>query len=221
MTKQDFLACLSEKLTGLPQNDVGERLRFYGEMIDDRMEEGMTEEDAVAAVGSVDEIAAGIMEDNTAPTSEAEAELSGEENTEPTADDMVPVKAEHRSGRKIKAWEILLLVLGAPIWFSLLVAAVSVAVSLYVVLWSVVVSLWAVVASLSACALYGVVAGIAFAIGESGLVGIALLGAGLACAGLFILFFCGSKVATKGTVLLTGKIARGIKNAFTRKEALS
>ena len=48
MTKQAFLAALGERLVGLPQKDIEERLTFYSEMIDDRMEEGLSEEEAVA-----------------------------------------------------------------------------------------------------------------------------------------------------------------------------
>ena len=57
MTKLQFLFALRDKLAGLPQSDIEERLRFYSEMIEDRMEEGLSEEEAVAAVGTVDEIA--------------------------------------------------------------------------------------------------------------------------------------------------------------------
>lgn len=56
MNKQEFLAALAEGLTGLPQADVEERLAFYGEMIDDRMEEGLTEEEAVKEAGPVQDI---------------------------------------------------------------------------------------------------------------------------------------------------------------------
>lgn len=58
MSKEEFLAQLRRGLAGLPQEDVEERLTFYSETIDDRIEEGLTEEAAVADVGDVDEIAA-------------------------------------------------------------------------------------------------------------------------------------------------------------------
>ena len=45
ITKQEFLLQLREKLSGLPQADIDERVAFYGEMIDDRVEEGLTEEE--------------------------------------------------------------------------------------------------------------------------------------------------------------------------------
>ena len=57
MKKQEFLARLRKSLRGLPKNDVEERLTFYGEMIDDGIEDGLSEEDAVSRIGSVDEIA--------------------------------------------------------------------------------------------------------------------------------------------------------------------
>ena len=46
MNKREFLASLRNGLYGLPQDDIEERLGFYAEMIDDRMEEGLTEEQA-------------------------------------------------------------------------------------------------------------------------------------------------------------------------------
>jgi uncharacterized membrane protein len=150
MTKIKFLLALHDKLSGLPQDDVEERLNFYSEMIEDRMEEGMSEEEAVAAVGSVDEIAAQIVGD--IPLTK-----------------MVKEKIKHK--HRLKAWEIVLLAVGSPIWFSLLIAFLSVVVSLYVSLWSVVISLWSVFVSLIACALYGVVAGAAFSLGENALSG--------------------------------------------------
>ena len=60
MRKQDFLSALKTSLLGLPKQDVEEHLNFYSEMIDDRMEEGRTEEEAVADIGSVEEIATQI-----------------------------------------------------------------------------------------------------------------------------------------------------------------
>ena len=56
MNKTEFLERLGERLSGLPQEDIDERLGFYGEMIDDRMEENLSEEEAVAQIGSMDDI---------------------------------------------------------------------------------------------------------------------------------------------------------------------
>ena len=61
MNKQEFLTELKKALSPLSKADLEERLSFYSEMIDDRMEEGLSEEEAVAAIGSPDEIAAQII----------------------------------------------------------------------------------------------------------------------------------------------------------------
>ena len=53
MDKQEFLSKLRAKLFGLPQKELEERLSFYSEMIDDRIEEGLSEETAVKELGTV------------------------------------------------------------------------------------------------------------------------------------------------------------------------
>lgn len=198
MTKQEFSAQLREKLAGLPQNEIDERVSFYGEMIDDRIEEGMTEEEAVTAIGTVDEIVSQILEE--VPLTKL-------------------VKEKIKSKRRLRAWEIVLLAVGSPIWFSLLVAAFVVALALYISVWSVVISLWAVFGSLVGCVGGGIAAGvICFCFGyiPAGLIFIA---AALVCAGLSIFMFFGCREATNGVLWLTKKSVLGIKNCFVgRKE---
>lgn len=198
MLKQEFLAQLRDALCGLPQRDIDERLTFYSEIIDDRMEEGLSEEEAVAAVGSVDEIFAQVVAD--IPFSKI-------------------AKEKFKPKRRLTAWEIVLLALGSPIWLSLGIAAFAVILSLYISLWAVVISLWAIFAALAGCALGGIVAAIVFACSGNLLTGIAMLGAGILLAGLSIFMFFGCKAATKGTVLLAKKMALSIKNCIIRKEA--
>ena len=43
MRKWEFLSTLKNRLSGFPKQEVEERLNFYSEMIDDRMEEGLNE----------------------------------------------------------------------------------------------------------------------------------------------------------------------------------
>lgn len=206
MTKQEFLSQLRKGLSGLSQDEIEERLTFYSEMIDDRMEEGISEEEAVAEIGPADEIAAQISSD--IPPAEPVPDI-------PPAE---PVKEEIKSKRTLKAWEIVFLVLGAPIWLSLLIAAVAVVCSLYCALWSVVIALWAVDVSLIGSFLGCMVSGTVAALHGSGLAGAVAIGAGFICAGLSILLFFGCRGATKGIAFLTKKIASGIGNLFVRKE---
>ena len=105
MTKKAFLSELRAALSALPEQEQNERLRFYAEMIDDRMEDGMTEEEAVAAVGNTNEIAQRI-------------------HTE------AAVQAPQQG---VRVWLILLLVLGSPLWLSLYAALWAVIISLWAV----------------------------------------------------------------------------------------
>lgn len=197
MLKQEFLDCLRKRLSGLPKGDLEERLSFYGEMIDDRIDEGRTEEEAVADIGSTDEIAAQII-------SEIPLTRITKEKIKPK--------------RKMKAWEIVLLAVGSPIWVPLAIAALVILLSLYIVLWSLVLSVWAVFVALAASALCVAVISVAYAFSISPVAGIAMIGAALFCAGLAIFLFFGSIAATKGAVLLAKKIIFGIKKSLVGKE---
>lgn len=197
MTKLNFLLTLHKKLSALPHEEVEERLNFYSEMIEDRMEDGLTEDEAVAAVGSLDEIAAQVAGD--IPLTKIARETI-------------------RPKRKMKTWEILLLVLGAPLWIPLVISVFSVALSIYISWWSVIISLWAVFGSLVGCGAGAVLFGGGVAVGGNITAGIAMVGLGLVSAGLSIFMFYGCNAATKGTVLLTKKIVLGIKKCFVRKE---
>ena len=119
MSKQEFLAQLRKGLSGLPQDDIEERLTFYSEMIEDRMEDGLSEDEAVSAAGSVDEIVSQAV---------AETPL------------MKISKEKSKSKRQPRAGKIVLLVLGSPIWLSLGIAALAVILSLYISWWAVIIS---------------------------------------------------------------------------------
>ena len=115
MTKYDFLLSLQDRLSGLPQKDVEEQLHFFSEMIDDRMEDGLTEEEAVRAIGSVEDICRHI-------TDGISLSPNPQENRAPER-------------RKLRSWEIIFLILGSPVWLSLVIAALAVVFSLYGSLW--------------------------------------------------------------------------------------
>lgn len=61
MTRVEFLTQLDHKLSALSKEEADEYLAYYAEMLADRMEDGMSEEDAVASLESVDTIAARIL----------------------------------------------------------------------------------------------------------------------------------------------------------------
>lgn len=199
MNKQEFLDALRRALSGIPLEEIEERVGFYGEMIDDRIEEGLSEEEAVAAVGDIDDIVSQTV---------SELPLSA------------LVKKKIRQKRSLRAWEIVLLAVGSPIWLSLLIAVFAVLISVYAVLWSVVASLWAIGAAFAGVFLGGIALGVVYIIYENVFVGIAMIGAALIFAGIAIFWYFGCKAATKGIAILTKKIFLGIKLLFigNRKE---
>lgn len=197
MNKQEFLSLLRQELSGLPEEDIEERVAFYEEMIDDRMEEGVTEEEAVRAAGPVREIVSQIVSET--PITKL-------------------VKERIRPKRQLQAWEIVLLVLGFPLWFPLLIAAFAVLLSVYIVIWSVILSLWAADVSLAASSIGCVVAAVVVLCRGEAASGLLMIGAAAVLAGLSIFLFFGCRAATRGAAVLTKKIALGIKSMFLRKE---
>ena len=197
MTKLNFILTLNDKLSGLPQDEVEERISFFSEMIEDRMEDGMPEEDAVAAVGSVDDIASQIIMD-------------------------IPLikiaKKRVRPSRRLRTGEIVLLAVGSPLWISLGAAVFAVCLSLYAVLWSLVAVAWSVFASFAACAPASIALGVLYFVLGQPIMAICAIGAGLFLVGLSIFSFFGCVAATKGCAVLTKMIALGIKKCLVRKE---
>lgn len=197
MNKEEFLNELRKKLSGLPQDDLNERIAFYSEMIDDRMEDGLTEEEAVDGIGSVDSIVEQIMSD--IPLTKL-------------------VKDKIKPKRELKAWEIVLLVLGAPAWVPLFITLISVVLSIYISIWSVVISLYAVDISLMAGAAAGIAGIVTYALAGNTAGILFSVGAGLICVGLTILLLIACIWITIGIIKLTKKIILGIKRMIVGKE---
>ena len=114
-------------------------------------------------------------------------------------------KRKVKPRRRMESWGIALIVIGSPLWFSVLVASFAVIFSIYVSLWAVIISLWSVFGALTVCAFGGVTGGILFACTGYVPTGLVLVSAGIVCAGLSIFAFYGCKAVTKGLLLLTKK----------------
>ena len=198
MNKEAFLTELRQKLSGLPPPEREERISFYREMIEDRMEDGLTEEEATAGIGTVDEVVEEIM---------ADIPLT------------LLVREKVKPKRTRPAWKTVLLMVGSPVWVPLLIAFAAVVLSLYVSLWAVVISLWAADLSLAAGALCGL-AGAVMYLGKGNPAGALFVTGGAAvCAGLAILLFFGCREISKGVLRLQGRMVLGAKTSMAGKEA--
>lgn len=196
MTKSEFLLTLRDNLFGLPEEDIEKSIEYYSEIIDDRIEDGLSENEAVEAVGSVKEIASQILMETPLPKL---------------------IKTKVKPKRNLKVWEIVLLILGSPVWLSLLLTAVVIVLSIYITLWAVIISFYAAVLSL---AVGGVAAVVNFAVHiifGNPAQGTLYLGGGLFLLGLSILSFFGCNQITKGAVILGKKILIPIKALIAGK----
>ncbi|MBE6577395.1 MAG: DUF1700 domain-containing protein [Ruminococcaceae bacterium] len=198
MTKTEFFDELKIRLSSLPEEDIKSSLDYYSEMIDDRIEDGLSEEDAIKDIGTPADIASEILREM--PLSKL-------------------VAARVKPKRRLAAWEIVLLALGSPIWVSLLAAAFVVVLAVYIVIWSVVVSLYAVGISLAVAAFACIVYGFArIALGEVATI-LVFIGLGIFAAGLALFMFLACKYTTVGIIKLSKLIFRGIKSLFIRRNA--
>jgi uncharacterized membrane protein len=197
MTKIEFILKLKDRLSGLPQDEVDDRLLFYSETIDDLIEEGISEEYAVRDMGSIDDVASQILADTPL---------------------LKIVKDKVKSKRRMRAWEIVLLAVGSPLWIALLAVAFALLITVYAVIWSLVVSAWAVFVTFAATFIGGIAGGVLFICFGDLYAGLACIAAGLVLAGLSIFTFFGCIAATKGCARLTKVIMLGIKRGFVGKE---
>ena len=195
MTKQEFLDALRKYLTGLPQDEIEERISFYSEMIDDEVADGKSEEEVIEQIGSIDDV---VME------------IAGG----------IPlvklVKEKIKPKRKLKAWEIVLLILGFPLWFPLLLTGLVLALVFYLLIWILVIVSYAVEASLIVASVGSLVVFIASMAG--GQFNLISLGVSIMCAGGAALFLFVCYWATKGTLKFTKFLSRKIKQSFIRKD---
>lgn len=200
MNKQQFIDALSSRLAYLPREETEKFIDFYIEAIDDRVEDGMSEEEAVAAMGDIESAAHSI---------ESELPLS------------TIVKQRVRSSRERSAgggghsaWWIVLAVLGSPLWLSLACVLGAVVIAVYVVVWSVVAALFAVLLALGLSAVLMLVYALTrvFTAGLSAVLlclGIAMVTAGAAAA---LLWPC--VMLAKLLVKLPLRLWRWVKSLF-------
>lgn len=172
MNKKKFLSDLEQALVALPRKDRKKTLDFYRELIDDKLEEGLTETDILGELGTPEDISTQVL-----------SELPQREGT---------------------SWGvILLLVLGFPLWFPLLITAA-------VLLLTVLIVVFAVELVLAACGIADVLGGLVLLVLWKPYAALALIGPGLVCLGLAIPLWFLCVLTTKAFWRLTVKTCRSI-----------
>ena len=186
MRQKEFLKQLNQALHGLDPLERARMVQYYREILEDRMEEGCSEEDAVAEMEPVEKIAARLLSDST-------------------------VRQAARPRRA--GWGAVLIVLGSPLWLAFVLAAAAVVLAMYVVVWSFIAALFAVIVALG-CGLIAGVAAMILYWAQFPMTGLFLLGAGLVCAGvgtaLFFPVVALAKCLVRGTARGAKAVWRGL-----------
>ncbi len=198
MNKSDFLNNLRQSLNRLPQKDVEQSIEYYSEIIDDSMEDGTSEEDAVNALGPIAEIVQQIQMAMPLPKLVSAAARSSS------------------SAHDWRAWEIILLVLGAPFWIPIVFMLVTLFAMFYFLLWMMVFMLYIIDFTLAVSGAGLLFRGIiALMQGHFAIAGMHN-GVGLFCIGAAILSFFPFKKITAGLIWLSKKFILWIKSLFVK-----
>lgn len=193
MTKQEFLSELERALGKLPHAEVEQALAFYDEAISDRMEDGLSEAEALAGLGPVNEIAAQIAAE-TPPIPRAIA----------------------RANTGSRTLNIVLLAVFSPIWIPVVLALAAAALAVYVAIWAVIAALWAVDAVLVLMPFAGLAALASTLGGGMPLPGVFVFGLSLVSSGFGLVASFAVFWASKLLFRATRSFARWIASLFVR-----
>lgn len=185
MNKQEFLSALRARLQDLGEEDIRRALDYYCEILSDRMDEGLTEEAAVAALGPLDEIEDQIRQESSHPEEDLPGDVPPSATESPSAGKGYPMP--HWLG------QILRLVAGIILKVGFL--------GLLLTMWSAVIGMYVAVVSLVAGAVTGFVGGpLALGLRQERLA--LSLGMGLLCLGLGILLLLGANATARASARL-------------------
>lgn len=196
MTKKEFLSILEKELDMLPREEQNRTVIYYEELIEDRMEDGMTEEEAVRGVGNPKQVAREVIEEN-------EGEL-WEKIENPN----------HSLGAKIGIWTVILL--GAPIWASVLLAIILCILSGYLVIWTVPLIGASFTLAFGVIGVYGVIS-FPFALFDGVGIGIVHLGTAMLGFGLMLIFARSTLWISKKIIDITWSFTKFISSRFRRR----
>ncbi len=193
MNKKEFIEELRARLSGLPKDDLENRLSFYEESINDRMDDGKTEEEAIKDLGTIDEIVNQVASETSLVTL---------------------VKEKAKPKRKLSGVEIALLIIGSPLWFPLLLVALILCLVFCLVFW--IIGLIPLITCLSSF-LVGVAEFFSYFTIAGEVNSLGVLGMGLTGIGLAIMLIPAVIYAVKGTIKLVKLIMTGIKKLFIKR----
>ena len=195
MNKIEFIDVLAKRLSGFPEKERKQTIDYYYEIISDKIDEGMSEEEAIASLGTIDDIVNLTLSEISLPKL---------------------IKEKFKPKRKLKNWELILIGCTSIIWVPVLISLVASFIAIYVSLWSVVISLGAsaiATAASSLVCLLGIVDLFTGSIGS----GLVLIGFSMFFAGLTIILTILTIQLAKVMVVICKKLFIKTKSLFIKR----
>lgn len=203
MNKIEFLSEIRERLKGYPRDEVDNSIQYYSEMIEDRVEDGMSEDAAVASLGDINEIVKNIKKNMPLKSVIKEKFSQGKEKLEES---------------NVSVLTILMLIIFFPFWFPFACIMFSLYGVFFLITWildgAFFVAGGASIFAFVACIVTAIVNIVRLqplaALGAFG-GGILLLGAGILLAVIGVCF-------SKAIIKMFGGILKGIKGLIIGKK---
>lgn len=191
MSKIEFLKELEANLRKMNDSEKNKFITYYDEIISDYIENGMTEEEAVNKIGSPAKIAVELLEDY----------------------DSVRLRLPITQN---KATNMVLTIIGFPLWGSVLLSVILLILSGYIILWCAPIATGAGSVGFFIAALVGVV-GAPFVMTQNISIGVMQLGAGIASIGISVLLGYITIVLSKNFVIITKKYNAKLVKLYKKK----
>lgn len=196
MSKEEFLNRLNQLLMSLPSEERERMKVYYDEIIEDYIENGFSEEEAVAKLGSVGAVAEEILKESKS---------------------VIVTKEKMSGGAKVGI--TTLLVLGSPLWGALLLAALAILLAFYIVLCVPVIICGAFAVAFLAVSIIGII-GTPFLLFESVSMAAMQFGVGVMALGISgistVLLIQSIKLIKNGTKISIKGIAKLFKSRVVR-----
>lgn len=195
MNIDTFYHEMNRLLKQLSKQDREQALTYYGEIIADSMEDGYSAEEAIARLGNLEMLADNVL---------AEYRKA------------VPVLRGKSTGSRVL--NIILLILGSPIWLTIFAVIFVLILVVYILLYVPVLVLGVLALAFPLAGIWSIV-GAPFLMADIFSAGLFQLGGGIALLGLSILCFFAFYYTLKGIIKATVFMSKKIAGLFRRKGA--
>ena len=191
MIKSAFIDTLRASLESLNKDERDKFISYYEEIIEDYKESGLTEQEVINKIGSPQSIANNILSEQ----------------------DTISINMPSFNS---KILNIILLVLGFPLWGSLLLTVVLLILSAYIVIWCVPFTTGVSAIAFFVAALVSII-GSPFMMSDTLAVGVVQLGLGISSVGISILLGLITIYLSKHFIAITKKLTYKVLKSFSKK----